>query len=105
VKRAEFRRVYDEGSRLSATTFLAFCWNSRSPSGPRIGFTTTKALGKAVKRNRIRRRVREQVRVRLPEFPPEWWIVINPKRAALNCPAELIALDVQRLLDRCARWS
>jgi ribonuclease P protein component len=51
--------------------------------GARIGFTVSKALGGAVQRNRIRRRLREAVR--LGDFSTGFAVdvVINPKRSAL----------------------
>jgi ribonuclease P protein component len=52
--------------------------------GARVGFTVSKALGGAVQRNRIRRRLREAVR--LGDFSTGVGVdvVINPKRAALT---------------------
>jgi ribonuclease P protein component len=53
-------------------------------NGARVGFTVSKALGGAVQRNRIRRRLREAVR--LGNFPTGGAVdvVINPKRSALT---------------------
>jgi ribonuclease P protein component len=55
----------------------------QDPTGLRIGFTVGKALGGAVQRNRIKRRLREAVR--LGGFSPgvATDVVINPKRSAL----------------------
>ena len=53
---------------------------------PHIGFTVPRALGKAVVRNRIRRRVREAVRLYLDRLNPQWSIVINPRRKAFDAP-------------------
>jgi len=82
---AEFRRIYDQGVRFQAPMFVAFCLKvAREDAArtPRFGFTVPKAVGKAVLRNRIRRRLREQVRlVLLPEVEAEWWIVFNPRRS------------------------
>jgi ribonuclease P protein component len=52
--------------------------------GPRIGFTVSKALGGAVHRNRMRRRLREAVRLHgmNPEVRAD--VVINPKRSLLT---------------------
>jgi len=51
--------------------------------GARVGFTVSKALGGAVQRNRIRRRLREAIR--LGDFSTDVAVdvVINPKRSAL----------------------
>jgi ribonuclease P protein component len=47
-------------------------------------------------RNRIKRRVREAVRLRLDRLNPQWSIVINPRRKALDATT----LDLEREVDR-----
>ena len=56
---------------------------SRLLNHPMLGFTVPRAFGKAVLRNRVKRRLREALRVRLMEVAPEWDIVINPRRPAI----------------------
>ena len=50
--------------------------------GPRIGLTVPKALGKAVDRNRIKRRLREAVRRALPLLQAPVDVVLHPRRGA-----------------------
>ena len=69
--------------------------------GPHIGFTTPRALGKAVVRNRIKRRLREAVRLHLDRLNPQWSIVINPRRKALDAPMPDLQREVERLFLRC----
>jgi len=78
----------------------------REPSagGPKIGFTTPRALGKAVVRNRIRRRVREAVRLHLEQLSPEWSIVFNPRRKAMEAPFAELEREVLRLFQQCGAW-
>jgi ribonuclease P protein component len=71
------------------------------PDGPRIGFTIPRAVGKAVVRNRIRRRVREAVRCQLDRLNPQWSIVINPRRKAFDAPLTELKREVERLFLRC----
>ena len=97
----DFRRVYDEGSRFSCPLFAAFCVREPQADGPRIGFTVPRALGKSVARNRIRRRVREAVRLQLDRLNPQWSIVINPRRKALDAPATELRREVDRLFRQC----
>lgn len=52
--------------------------------GERVGFTVSKALGGAVQRNRIRRRLRETVRLGNFSTGVAVDVVINPKRSALT---------------------
>ena len=61
----EFQRLYRKG-RSAATPFLVvYARGSRRP-GNRVGFTVSTKLGKAVKRNRVRRRLREIYRLHEP---------------------------------------
>ena len=71
--------------------------------GPRVGFTVPRAFGKAVKRNRARRRIRELLRLRLPEIDGRWDIVINPRRPVLDASPEVLQVEVSRLVRQCAR--
>src|SRR5579864_558093 len=90
LRTSDFRKAYNQGSRIAGPYFAAFCL--RIPrgegEGPRLGFTVPRGFGKAVKRNRVKRRLREAIRVRLHDIPPCWDIVINPRRAALDAPVQ-----------------
>ena len=63
-----------------------------------------RAFGKAVMRNRAKRRLREALRVRLHEVGAHWDIVINPRRAALKAPVEELRREVDRLVTQCGKW-
>ena len=69
--------------------------------GPHIGFTVPRALGKAVVRNRIKRRFREAVRLCLDGLNSEWSIVINPRRKAFDAPLTDLQQEVKKLFARC----
>jgi len=68
-----------------------------------VGFTVSKAMGKSVLRNRLRRRVREAVRRNLDQLGPEWMIVVNPRRPALEVAFEELTREVRKLFLRCGR--
>lgn len=87
--------------RVPGSYFLAFCLDTKQPNGPRVGFTVPRSLGKAVERNRIKRRLREAVRTRLWKVGPQWDIVFNARRALLEAPWQELEREVDRVLRRC----
>ena len=70
----------------------------RRDTGPelRVGFTVSRALGGAVDRNRMKRRLREAVRLRRPLRTPPVDVVINPKRSLLTADFEAMLEEVTR---------
>jgi ribonuclease P protein component len=68
-----------------------------------LGFTVPRVFGKAVKRNLVKRRLREALRVRLHEIGSQWDIVINPRRLALTATPEELHREVERLVARCGK--
>jgi ribonuclease P protein component len=93
--------VYDRGARYSGPLFAAFCARCPEGAGPKIGFTVPRSLGGAVVRNRIKRRVREAVRLGLDHLSSEWEIVFNPRRAAMDSPFADLEREIQKLFQRC----
>jgi ribonuclease P protein component len=88
---------------MTSRYFAAFCL--RSPDGAalpaRFGITTPRALGKAVVRNRLKRRMREAVRTHLTAAPGNWVIVFNPRRNVATAPFEDLCREIGRILERC----
>jgi len=64
----------------------------------RFGFSIKKALGGAVVRNRIRRRVREIVRCHRSEIAAGWDIVIHPKSSVARAEFVALTADLVRLI-------
>ncbi len=104
LRSAEFRKVYQTGVRVTFRHFAAFCLATPGSGSPsRYGFTLPRAVGNAVKRNRIRRRFREAVSAHLDMLPQDWTIVVNPRRTALDAPFAELSNDVSRLFERCKK--
>jgi ribonuclease P protein component len=81
--------------------FAAFFLREPGAGGPRVGLTAPRALGGAVVRNRIKRRVREAVRGELERLNAPWSIVINPRRSSLQAPLAELQREIARLFLRC----
>ena len=97
MRRGEFDIVYRTGKRRSNSHFTVFFRANQLPES-RFGFSIKKALGGAVVRNRIRRRVREIVRCHRQEIPRGWDIVIHPKKSVERAKFAALTADLLRLM-------
>jgi len=70
--------VYRHGRRRSSRQFIVFV-AANGLGESRYGMSVGRALGGAVVRNRIRRRVREILRLHRGEIPSGWDIVVHPR--------------------------
>ena len=64
--------------------------------GLRVGFTVGRALGGAVQRNRMKRRLREAVRLTRPRPGPCADVVINPKKIVSNVDFSELSNEMRR---------
>ena len=103
LRPAEFRSAYQTGIRMTSRYFAAFCLRSPAEAAlpARFGFTTPRALGKAVLRNRLKRRMREAVRAHLAIVPDNWTIVFNPRRQTADAPFDDLCREIGRIFERC----
>ena len=99
-RRREFLAAARGASKAAPTVVVQM--RRRGDDGPpRIGFTVTRKLGGAVKRNRIRRRLREAVRLALPGHmrPGRDYVFIGRPEAAVR-PFGLLQQDVLDAVER-----
>jgi ribonuclease P protein component len=99
LRHADFERVYKHGRRHFATAMTVF-YSPRAGSpeitGLRVGFTVGRGLGGAVQRNRIKRRLREAVRLTRPWPGPSADVVINPKKGIFTAEFENLLNEVRQ---------
>lgn len=96
LRHADFERVYKQGRRHFAAHMTVFYRRRESGDGPRIGFTVGRVLGGAVERNRMKRRLREAVRLQGPGESGSVDVVINPKKSLLTADFSEIRKEVAR---------
>lgn len=95
-KRADFLRIQNRGKKARTAHFLLIAAPSQSEHS-RLGITVTKKIDKrAVKRNFIKRRVREFFRLNRSRISRPCDIVVIALRGA----AELPRLEIPRELDK-----
>ncbi|HYH91806.1 MAG TPA: ribonuclease P protein component [Candidatus Saccharimonadales bacterium] len=66
----------------------------------RFGLSTGRRLGDAVVRNRVRRRLREALRVMAPSFQPGWDVLIIARPAIVAADHDTLVGALQRTLVR-----
>lgn len=71
--------------------------HSAAPTAPRIGFVVSRAVGPAVTRNLVKRRLRHLARERLAALPAGSMLVVRALPAAASASYETLG----RELDRC----
>jgi ribonuclease P protein component len=97
-KHADYGSVYG-ASRKHSSASLSFFYRPRpvadaAPTGrtaqdaanARFGITTPRALGPAVLRNRIKRRLRLAARAALPLLPADVDLILHPRAAVATMP-------------------
>jgi ribonuclease P protein component len=108
-RRADFLRV--RGGARCATAAFVLEAKPREPQSQavdqaRFGFTVTKRLGKAVARNRIKRRLRAAARdVHMHHARPEFDYVVIARSSALDTAYAILVDDLTKALDRVHRAS
>jgi ribonuclease P protein component len=109
LKHSDFDRVYKQGRRHFSSHMTVFYLRQAEGAVPekcsRIGFTVGKVLGGAVTRNRIKRRLREAVRLRRSVLNGLGAVdvVINPKKSVLTLEFSVVLEEVGRALDVIAK--
>ena len=77
-----FRRLYHTNGQ--ANGYLVLYARKNRTGQNRVGITVSKKLGKAVVRNRVRRRLREVYRLNEEKFQPGWDIVVVARSRAVE---------------------
>jgi ribonuclease P protein component len=103
-RRADFVRVTRTGRRCtrgSLTTY--FLADDAAPGGgdqPRVGLVVSRALGGAVVRNAVTRRLRAVARERLDRLPAGATVVLRALPSAASVGSADLAADLDACLDR-----
>lgn len=105
LKHADFRRVYDTGRRQFTGNMTVFFLRriAAEDGGMRVGFTVGKVLGGAVERNRIKRRMRDAVRLSWQDGEGPVDVVFNPRKSVLTLPFADVVSEVTRALKLAAQ--
>ena len=104
LKRSEYLRVKQRGSSVAKPGLImqaAPSANDGSYVYPRVGFTVSKRVGNAVKRNRARRRLKSIASDVLPkEGFQSWDYVFIGRLVTLDRPYDLLLEDTRAALRK-----
>ena len=93
-----FRRLYRSNGQANSCLVL-YARKNRTDTN-RVGITVSKKLGKAVVRNRVRRRIREAYRLNEEKFLPGWDIVIVARSRAVEVSFPKLSESLLSLAER-----
>lgn len=98
----DFRRLQSRGKRR-AGRFVALRALAMGDRPSRFGVSVSERVGGAVVRNRVKRRLREAVRLTLPEAARGWDFVLNAREGAASASFEELADEVKGGIESFVR--
>ena len=97
---SEFQRMRGEGAAIHGKFMLLSVLPQAATGSARIGIITSRRVGGAVERNRVRRRLREIVRAELAHLLPGAWLVIVARHRAVEAEFAELREEWLRLARR-----
>jgi len=102
VRPAEFARVRSEGTAHQGRTLVLGVLARKEERLFRAGFVTSKRVGGAVVRNRLRRRLREIIRTEQGRLQPGFWCVVIARPTAARASYRALKDEWLRLAERAS---
>lgn len=99
----QFRLVTRTGQRAGGRTLSAYLLMVLDGGPAKVGFIVSRAVGSAVVRNRVKRRLRELARARLAGLPSGCMLVVRAHPAAATARQADLAVDLDLVLGRLLR--
>lgn len=106
----QFQRVISQGRRAGSRTVVLHVWEEKpnaelaSVGGPRFGLVVSKAVGNAVVRHRVSRRLRHICLGLAPTIGPRVCVVVRALPAASGASSEVLERDIRKAWGKIARY-
>lgn len=97
---SEFQRLKSEGESFHGKFIVLSVLKDLPAPEVRIGLITSRRVGGAVVRNRVRRRLREIVRAARPHIHAGTWLTLIARQAAARASFQTLATEWQQLARR-----
>ncbi len=88
-RRNDFQRVYRKGKSMANRYFVLYVFETEELAG-KVGFAAGKKLGCAVKRNRVKRLLRESYRLHQQEIRPGIALLMVGRQAMLDAKCSAV---------------
>ena len=98
-RNARFQEIRKQGKAWSSELLVLSALPNALPYS-RIGFSVSARIGGAVERNRIKRQLRESMRLRFAQVEPGWDIVVIARRPIRSADYWMMDAACARLLGR-----
>ena len=98
-KRYQFNYVYKSGEHYSSEHLVLYVSPSKTKS-IKVGFAVTRKVGHAVVRNKIRRRLREIVKIQLPNLKQNYNIIVVAKENVSEASFDKLNLEFNKVLNK-----
>ncbi len=98
-RRADFEAIGRRGT-ARATPLLVLKWLRTDGAETRVGLSTPRTLGGAVRRNGVRRRLRVLIRERIGDIGPGWDLLLITRPAAADASQAELGAAIDALLRR-----
>ena len=102
-ERNRFQEIRSQG-RCWSDPLLVLCALPNNLPHSRFGFSVSRRIGKAVVRNRVRRRLREAIRLRMHFVAPGWDVVLIARRPSAQADYAQLERACEHLLRNAGLW-
>jgi ribonuclease P protein component len=96
---SDFDAAVRKGRRAGRRSLVVHFSLADSSAPARVGFVVSRAVGSAVVRNRVKRRLRHLTRSRLELLPQGCLLVVRANAAAAGASADELGRDLDRALS------
>ena len=96
---SDFRRIYSRGKSAVSPCVVVYCRKNRLGVN-RLGFTVSRKLGKAVVRNRTRRRLREIMRLNSTNMEQGYDLILVARGRAVTAEYKKLEADTLSCCER-----